>query len=195
MAGAVVGSLYSDVQFHNLPACNFMLGLVLGLTTSLAELRVFGGEREVFWREASPGSGMNLSAFAYFAAKSCVELVRIAILVGAVLITFYPLAKPQMGFVEMFDLCYVGALMATGVPILFSTSMDPKSSQLATVIFILVMNMMSGNQVRSAKNDSATAARQQRDSSDLHALPLLVHTCARPFAHTRLWRTASTVGD
>ncbi|GMI46325.1 hypothetical protein TrCOL_g9564 [Triparma columacea] len=146
VAGAVVGSLYREFQFKQLTMMNFMLGLIVGLTTSLAELRVFGGEREVFWRESSPGSGMNLDTLSYFLAKTMVELGRIAILVTAILVSFYPLASPRCEFSLYWNICFAAALMATGVPIIFSTSMDPKSAQLATVVFILIANMMSGNQ-------------------------------------------------
>jgi len=55
VAGGVVGGLYMNFQFKEINTMNFMLGLVVGLTCSLAELRVFGAEREVFWRESSPG--------------------------------------------------------------------------------------------------------------------------------------------
>jgi hypothetical protein len=144
VAGAVVGSLYNHFQFKELNTMNFMLGLIVGLTTSLAELRVFGGEREVFWRESSPGSGMNLDTLAYFVAKTLVELGRIAILTTAMLVSFYPLANPRTGFNLYFNITYAGALMATGIPIFFSTSMEPKSAQLATVVFILIVNMMAG---------------------------------------------------
>jgi len=127
---------------------NFMVAMVLGLTTSLASLRPFGLEREVFWREASPGSGMSLNIKAYYIGKNLVEIPRIAILTFAILMTFYPLANPQSSFASYFGLCFAGVFMATGVPIIFSTSLDPKSSQLATVVFILVVNMFSGTNPR-----------------------------------------------
>ena len=92
---------------------NFMLSMVLGLTTGLASLRPFGLEREVFWREASPGSGMNLNIKAYYIAKNLIELPRIAILTFAVLMTFYPLANPQSSFKDYFGLCFAGVFMAT----------------------------------------------------------------------------------
>ena len=146
VAGAVVGGLHTKFEFFQMTTMNFMLGLIVGLTTSLAELRVFGGEREVFWRESSPGSGMNLNTLSYFLAKTVVELARIAVLVTAILLTFYPLASPRTYFADYFKICYAGALMATGVPIIFSTSINPKSAQLATVIFVLIVNMLAGNQ-------------------------------------------------
>ena len=34
--------------------------------------------------------------------------------------------------------------MATGIPLIFSTCMDPKSSQLAAVVLVLVLNMFAG---------------------------------------------------
>ena len=96
---------------------------------------------------------MNLDTLAYFLAKSSVELVRVAVLVVAILCTFYPLSSPRTDFNTYFNVCYAAALMATGVPIMFSTSMDPKTAQLATVIFILIVNMMAGNQPTLAQID------------------------------------------
>ena len=57
VTGFVCGGIYRNFDFQKLPSMNFMLTMVLGLTTGLASLRPFGLEREVFWREASPGSG------------------------------------------------------------------------------------------------------------------------------------------
>ena len=124
VAGLVIGSLYHNFTFVKLPSMNFMTTMVLGLTTGLATLRPFGLEREVFWREASPGSGMSLDTLAYFMAKTIVEIPRIGLLTFAILCTFYPLANPQTSFVNYYFLCFAGTFMATGIPLIFSVSMD-----------------------------------------------------------------------
>jgi hypothetical protein len=55
------------------------MAMGLGLTVSIASLRVFGNERVVFWREAA-----FIDVSAYFISKNIVELPRIA---GALLVT------------------------------------------------------------------------------------------------------------
>jgi hypothetical protein len=52
------------------------MNLALGLTISIASLRVFGNERVVFWRESASGSGMQLDKLAYFIAKNLVEVMN-----------------------------------------------------------------------------------------------------------------------
>ena len=72
------------------------MSLALGLTVSIASLRVFGNERVVFWRESAPGSGMKLSKLAYFTAKNVVELPRILVLSFFFVMSFYPIVTPNV---------------------------------------------------------------------------------------------------
>ena len=75
-AGLAFGLMYPKQQLRDYAAVNMMLSLGLCLTVGLGSLRVFGAERVVYWREASPGAGMALSRAAYFLAKNAVELPR-----------------------------------------------------------------------------------------------------------------------
>ncbi|EGB05777.1 putative ABC transporter [Aureococcus anophagefferens] len=86
--GAFFGLLYENFEFKDAQTLFFMLNLGVGLTASLASLRVFGSDRAVFWREAAPGSGMELDRFAYFLAKNAVEVPRLAVFATLTLATF-----------------------------------------------------------------------------------------------------------
>ena len=55
-AGHVIGRLYANATFKELPQAHFTLAMMLSLTVSVSSLRVFGNERLVFWREMSPGT-------------------------------------------------------------------------------------------------------------------------------------------
>ena len=80
-------------RFKDAQTLFFMLNLGVGLTASLASLRVFGSDRAVFWREAAPGSGMELDRFAYFLAKNAVEVPRLAVFATLTLATFARLRR------------------------------------------------------------------------------------------------------
>ena len=113
--GLAFGALYRDVELRDLPTLFMMLTLGLGLTIALASTRVFGNERVVFWREAAPGSGMDLPRSAYFLAKNLVELPRLLLLTFFLLAGFYPLARPRANFLHNYlVLCFAAAFQVSG---------------------------------------------------------------------------------
>jgi len=110
--GAFFGLLYENFEFKDAQTLFFMLNLGVGLTASLASLRVFGSDRAVFWREAAPGSGMELDRFAYFLAKNAVEVPRLAVFATLTLATF---ARPRRRRFIFLWATYSFAVGAPGV--------------------------------------------------------------------------------
>ena len=123
---------------------NFMLALAVGFTVALATMRVFGPNMVVFWREAAPGVGMGIPKGAYFVAKTIVELPRLALLVLALLSTFYPMASPRCPFALYFAIFYGAAVAVSGWATLLSIAQDPKSAQLSAVVVVVVFAMFCG---------------------------------------------------
>ena len=72
-AGVLVGILFPHVVLADFNKWLCFMAMGLGLTISIASLRVFGNERVVFWREAS-----FIDVSAYFISKNIVEIPRIA---------------------------------------------------------------------------------------------------------------------
>ena len=139
LTGAFFGMVYMDARFSQLMLSTYMLTLALGLTISLASLRVYGSELVVFWREAAPGGGMALSRFAYFSAKALVELPRLALLTLCLLATFYALTSPVGSFRMYFTILYAGAFAVSGVSYIISIVLQQHSAQLAAVFITLVL--------------------------------------------------------
>ena len=97
--GTFLGFIYSDNVLSDWARILLMQSLGLSLTIALASMRVFGGElRVIFWREAAPGSGMELSTKAYFIAKNLVEIPRICLLTFFFVTSFYLRVKPMCHF-------------------------------------------------------------------------------------------------
>ena len=104
-SGATFGSQSKNVEVASLPYMIVWVGIGLQLFLAVTSLRVFGGERLVHWREAAPGSGMALSASAYFFGKDLVQLPRLAILTLSFTVPFYTLATPDPTLPFVF-LCF-----------------------------------------------------------------------------------------
>ena len=143
-AGVLVGCLYVHVEFVDLTKFMSFMALALGLTISIASLRVFGNERVVFWREAAPGSGMRLDKFAYFIAKNLVELPRLAVLTFFFVMSFYPTVTPDVPWTYFLAYSCAASFSVSGVAYLASIALEPLKAQLVVVIYVLVAVMFSG---------------------------------------------------
>ena len=142
--GLVIGILFPNFQFQQMAMMIFLLALAIGFNFALGTMRVFGAGMLVFWREAAPGVGMGLSKPAFFVAKCIVEVPRLAVLVYALLATFYPIANPRTPFVIYFGMVYSAAWAISGFAIILSIAQDPKSAQLSAVTVCVVFCMFSG---------------------------------------------------
>ncbi|KAH8076620.1 ATPase [Aureococcus anophagefferens] len=137
-------------RFKDAQTLFFMLNLGVGLTASLASLRVFGSDRAVFWREAAPGSGMELDRFAYFLAKNAVEV---------------PLASPLAPIEELFALTFSAMFAAvfavSGFAYALSIAQDPMASQLSMVMLVLVFVLFCGISPKLSQIDNMGPAAQR----------------------------------
>ena len=146
--GAFLGAASGTISLKSLAQTNLMFSLGLTMTVGLASLRVFGAERVVFWREAAPGAGMDLSPFPYFIGKNLVELPRLAILTSCLVAFFYPFVSTLCNP----DVYYVRALASSwnisGWAVMLSIYFNDKSAQLILVILCLVFMLYSGSMTR-----------------------------------------------
>jgi len=143
--GAFLGAASGTINLTSLAQANLMFSLGLTMTIGLASLRVFGAERVVFWREAAPGAGMDLSPLPYFIGKNIVELPRLAILTACLVAFFYPfvstLCNPDVFFVRALAASWNISGWAVMLSILFN---DFLSAQLILVILCLVFMLYAG---------------------------------------------------
>lgn len=135
-AGLLVGILYTHIGFNELTKFIFIANLALGLTISIASLRVFGKEKVVYWREAAPGAGMNLNKFAYFMAKNAVELPRLLLLTFFFVMSFYPIVTPTIQWWQFVGYAAAGSFACSGLAYFASVALDPLTAQLVTVIWV-----------------------------------------------------------
>ena len=122
----------------------FILQLALGFTVALASERAFAPGALVHWREAAPGVGMGLLSGAYVAAKCAVDACRLALLVAALLLAFYPLAAPRATFLQYYVVCAGAAAVASGWAYVFTVAQDAKTAQLSTVTALVAFAMFAG---------------------------------------------------
>ena len=142
--GFILGYLYSDTTLASLAPTVLMYSLGLGLTISLASLKTFGQEREVFWREGAKGSGMGLSQSAYFVAKNIADVPRLCLLTTMIAVAFFPQANLLNSLPEFLLESLVAAWAISGWAYLFSILLDPKAAQLAMVVALLGFMLTAG---------------------------------------------------
>ncbi|KAH8068460.1 ATPase [Aureococcus anophagefferens] len=99
-------------------------------------------ERLVHWRETTPGSGMALSASAYFFGKDLVQIPRLAILVLSFTVP-YTLATPDPTLPFVFACFYLLSYAVSGYAYMASVVVGPKDAQLLVVCVSLVLVMLS----------------------------------------------------
>merc|ERR1711865_469754 len=141
---AVMGLLIS-VVFHNsdlrkLPATNNFTSMAIGFTTIQSSLRLFGGERVVFWREVSSGS----SRLAYFMGKNLADLPRL-FWIPAMYLSLFSGFNNGYSNAERRYIAILGAVWATsGMGYVASVFFAPKNAQLGGVFFTLAVCLLSG---------------------------------------------------
>ncbi|KAH8095625.1 ATPase [Aureococcus anophagefferens] len=141
--GATFGSQSANVEVASLPTMIVWVGIGLQLFLAVTSLRVFGSERLVHWRETTPGSGMALSASAYFFGKDLVQIPRLAILVLSFTVPFYTLATPDPTLPFVFACFYLLSYAVSGYAYMASVVVGPKDAQLLVVCVSLVLVMLS----------------------------------------------------
>lgn len=142
IAGAVLGALYSEIVLAKMALLLCMTSMAVALTGMLAALRCFGNNKPVFWRESAAG----INRPAYFLAINISQLPIIVLSPIVFLSLFYALISPRAYFLDY----YVGILMLVwathGFGYLISTVFNHRSSQMATVVVVLVSALLSGAQ-------------------------------------------------
>ena len=142
--GLFLGFSYGVWTLPKLGQNHLFYSLGLALTIGLASLRPFGAERIVFWREVSPGAGMNLNPLPYFLAKNLVEIPRLIILTMLFASCFFPQVKPLCNYFEFCGKSIMMSWYVAGIAQVFSISQDDKSAQLIMVVLCLVMLLYAG---------------------------------------------------
>jgi len=158
VAGALVGAINMRVQFEELADFIILAGLVLGLTTSIVSLRVFGNDQAIFWREASTCTGV-FDVTAFFVAKNVVELPRIFILTLVFTLSLYPFANPSVEWHQFWLYCFFAAFTSSGFAYWASASLTNIKAQLAVVIYAMAAVVFSGMAIKLSALNSHCLSR------------------------------------
>lgn len=142
IAGAVLGALYSEVFLRKLALLLCMTSMAVALTSMLAALRCFGNNKPVFWRESAAG----INRPAYFLAINVSQIPIILFTPLVFLSLFYALVSPRAFFRDYYIAVLMLVWASHGLGYLISTVFNQKSSQMATVVLVLVSAMLSGAQ-------------------------------------------------
>ncbi|XP_046846445.1 ABC transporter G family member 28-like isoform X3 [Xenia sp. Carnegie-2017] len=151
-AGAVLGALYLEVTLEKFTGLTRMSGMAIGLTTMLASLRCFGNHRTTFWRESA--SGVN--RFSYFLAVNFSQIPILLIMPLVYLSFLYTLTSPRSYLAAHYIAVFCAQFCCSGIGYAISTIFNPKSSQMASVVVVLVMAMLSGFSPTLCKLDKLT---------------------------------------
>eukprot|EP00117_Sycon_ciliatum_P010805 scpid33528/ scgid12552/ ABC transporter G family member 24; Probable white-brown complex homolog protein 25 len=142
IAGAVLGALYREILLRKLTLLLCMTSMAVALTSMLAALRCFGSCKPVFWRESAAG----INRPAYFLATNISQIPIIVFTPLVFLSLFYALVSPRALFRDYYTAILMLVWASHGLGYLISTIFNSRSSQMATVVLVLVSAMMSGAQ-------------------------------------------------
>ncbi|CAB3987012.1 ABC transporter, ATPbinding domain containing [Paramuricea clavata] len=139
-AGGVLGALYLEVSLEKFTALTRMSGMAIGLTAMLASLRCFGNHRTTFWRESAAG----VNRVSYFLAVNFAQMPILVLMPLVYLSLLYTLTSPRSYFSAHYAAVFCAQLCCSGIGYAISTIFNPKSSQMASVVVVLIMAMLSG---------------------------------------------------
>ena len=142
--GIFIGNAYSSGDVSAVSNSSMMFGFGLCLGVGLVSLRVFGAELIVYWREAAPGAGMELSKLAYFLAKNLIELPRVFLLTVVCALQYYPTARIICGADEFLLQSFFLAWNGAGLAMCLSVAYDIKLAQLIYVVLCLIFLLEAG---------------------------------------------------
>lgn len=142
IVGAIfLGAIYIDVPLAKVAGMQTLSSLVIGLTTMLSSLRVFGTDRPVFWREAATG----VNRLAYFLAANLAQLPILVLTPLIYLSVLYTLLTPRSTFADHYSIVFLTVFATSGMGYFISCVLNPKNSQMAAVVFVLISSMLSGS--------------------------------------------------
>ena len=150
VAGLLVAVLFSGVAGRGLHSTFVLPGfisLTLALISAIYALRTFGNEKVVFYRESHVGAGMNLSRAAYFTGKNAADMPKILVLPAYFLLVSYGSLGLRIGTAPVYALLFSLTFYATGLGYVMSSLLDPRQTQLATVVLVLVMYNFGGGAI------------------------------------------------
>ncbi|KAL0480512.1 ABCG28 [Acrasis kona] len=114
--------------------------LALVLVATMASLRVFGKEKAVFIREGESG----LNVFSYFWAKDIAALPGIIVSPLIFMSLFYTVVQPHATFIEYYGYFFLVYWASYGLGYCISILYKPHIAQLAAVVHIFILNIISG---------------------------------------------------
>ena len=133
-----LGSMPVRDRFVSISALVTMASALLSV---IMGLRHFGPERVVFWRERRSG----LSAMPYFVGKSLATFVPSVMLPPMVFLSgYYTLVRPRATLTVMYAVLCLVNFAGVGLGQLLGLLSPPQNATLNAVVFVMVMQMLSG---------------------------------------------------
>ena len=123
-----------------LPSIGLFVALAIGVAASPAGVKIFGEERDIYFREASAGH----NRYAYYAAKSLAVLPRLTLGALHFVSIFHLLARPATGFELMFVNVWCQYFCVYGLSAIMSMLVRRENAALLGVIVSLIAACLNG---------------------------------------------------
>ena len=147
----VIGLIFTAKwdTFSDSPLIVFLAFLVLALIQVIGTIRVLSSERMLFYRERERG----LFVISYFLSKDAMTLlldmtVRTSLYSGLL----YSFLVPQLGFLRLWDICFMVCYYASGVGFLLAATLSPNSALIAGVILPTTTGAMLSGLISAVPN-------------------------------------------
>ncbi|KAJ3121092.1 hypothetical protein HK100_012521 [Physocladia obscura] len=143
----MVSGVYVDKYFVLSPApmdvigvCGFLMGVTIGLAGAPSAVKVFGEEKEVYWREAAAGH----SRLAYYLGKTIATLFRVVLASLHFTAFFMFFAKPDINPYLMYAIVLLQFWGVYGISTVVSLLARRENAAILAVVVSLILSVLCG---------------------------------------------------
>ncbi|XP_046860536.1 putative white-brown complex homolog protein 30 [Xenia sp. Carnegie-2017] len=154
IAGAALGLLFREVEVHNVPESTNFGNIVVGLVGVYAALRCFGVHRIVFWRESASG----INRVSYYLAVNIAYIPILLVSPAVYLSLYYSIAAFLAPFSSHYFVFLCSWFCLSGLGYVLSLIMTPRNSQMAAIVTVVIMALLSGGSPELCKLDDTVIA-------------------------------------
>ncbi|CAB4031970.1 white-brown complex homolog 30 [Paramuricea clavata] len=154
IAGAVLGLLFREVYIYDVHETTVLGNIISGLGAVVAATRRFGQNRVVFWRESASG----INRVSYFFAVNLAYIPVLLISPAVYLSIYYSIAAFLAPFYLHYAVFLCGWYCLSGLGYVMSLMMTPRNSQMAAIVTVVIMALLSGGSPELCKLDDTFIA-------------------------------------
>ncbi|XP_046860525.1 ABC transporter G family member 28-like isoform X2 [Xenia sp. Carnegie-2017] len=154
IAGAALGLLFREVYIYDVHESTVLGDIISGLGAVVASARRFGQNRVVFWRESASG----INRVSYYLAVNIAYIPILLVSPAVYLSLYYSIAAFLAPFSSHYFVFLCSWFCLSGLGYVLSLIMTPRNSQMAAIVTVVIMALLSGGSPELCKLDDTVIA-------------------------------------